>query len=88
MFEGLSHAMVIWIFVSLAVMVILFLISGMARISSSLTCEIGMTRSNPNFLHSGQLFEPANFVFVSPDHQVFSRGRAARVDPVTTLRAT
>src|SRR3954452_25247259 len=32
MFEGLSHMAVIWIFVSLAVMVILFLISGMARI--------------------------------------------------------
>ena len=33
--------------------------------------EIGMTRSNP---HSGQLFEPAHFVLVSPDNQVFSRG--------------
>src|SRR5438046_964904 len=43
--------------------------------------EIGMTRSNPNFLHSGQLFEPAYFLFVSPDHQVFSRGRAARMNP-------
>src|SRR3954471_15051886 len=32
MFEGLSHMAVIWIFVSLAVMAILFLISGMARI--------------------------------------------------------
>ncbi|MGC2477241.1 MAG: flotillin family protein, partial [Candidatus Sulfotelmatobacter sp.] len=32
MFEGLSHMAVIWIFVSLGVMVILFLISGMARI--------------------------------------------------------
>src|SRR3954447_5792599 len=32
MFEGLSHMAVIWIFVSLAVMVILFLISGMARL--------------------------------------------------------
>ena len=32
MFEGLSHMAVIWIFVSLAVMVVLFLISTMARL--------------------------------------------------------
>jgi len=32
MFEGLSHMAVIWIFVSLGVMAILFLISGLARI--------------------------------------------------------
>ena len=32
MFEGISHLAIIWIFVGLAVMVILFLINGMARL--------------------------------------------------------
>ena len=32
MFEGVSHIAEIWIFVALGVMVILFLISGMARL--------------------------------------------------------
>ena len=43
--------------------------------------EIGMTRSNPRCFHSGQLFEPTHFVFVRPDDQVFSRGRATGMDP-------
>ena len=53
----------------------LFMLSGGRALRDD---EIGMTRSNP---HSGQLFEPAHFVFVSPDNQIFSRGRPARMNP-------
>ncbi len=42
MFDGLSHLAVIWIFAGLGVMVILFLISGMARHLS----QSGATRSS------------------------------------------
>ena|SRR6516225_2311350 len=56
----------------------LFMLSGGTALRDD---EIGMTRSNPNWLHSGQMFEPTHFVFVNPDNQVFSRGRATRVNP-------
>jgi hypothetical protein len=40
-----------------------------------------MARSDPRILHPGNLLEPADFVLVGPDDQVFSRGRAAGMDP-------
>src|SRR5438067_5648389 len=43
--------------------------------------EIGMAGFDPGVFHFRDLFEPTDFVLVCPDNEVFSRGRAARVDP-------
>jgi hypothetical protein len=55
-----------------------FILSGRAAFRSD---EMGMTHAKPRVFYSCHLLEPTNLVFVSPDDPVFSRRRAARVEP-------